>query len=344
MDNGYKLALLGFGNVGQAFARLLLEKRKTLSEVGVAFQAVGIATGSHGIAVDPEGIDLERALSLRGAGRSLEDLSVSEIEDSETFIRVCGGDILFETTPVNYQTGQPALDYLCSALGERMHVVTANKGAVVHGYQQLTELAQQHQRGFFFESTVMDGAPVFAIARCGMPAAQVTGFRGILNSTTNFILGRMEGGESLEDAIARAQEMGIAESDPRGDVDGWDAAVKVAALATVMMGVPLKPGDVERKGIGDINPEDMEHAAQEGKRWKLVCQARRKGDQGKKLTSSVAPRMVTPSSPLYHVSGTSAVLQIESDVLGTLTLGEEDPTPKTTAYGLLADFLNAVKN
>lgn len=344
MSEHYRLALLGFGNVGQAFARLLQEKQDRLKEkYDLTWQVTGIATGSHGIAVDPQGIDVDRALEQAGSGGNLGALSTKPVPDSQTFIRECGADALFETIPVNYDSGQPALDFLRLALEEGMHAVTANKGPVVHGYRQLKELARQHERAFLFESTVMDGAPVFSIHRCGLPGAQVTGLQGILNSTTNFILSRMEDGDTQEEAIRRAQEMGIAETDPSGDVDGWDAAVKVAALVTVLMDIPLTPQQVERQGIGGLDLDDIRQAWEEGKRWKLVCSAERDESNQQGVKARVSPQMVPPASPLYGVTGTSAVLQLESDVLGRLTLSQEDPTPMTTAYGLLADFLNAVR-
>lgn len=341
----HRLALLGFGNVGQAFARLLLEKENALKEEkGVAFRVTGIATGSHGRVIDPEGIELERALSLRQSGDNLDGISSFPIKDSQSFISDVPAHVLFESTPVNYQTGQPALDYLRAAIKRGMHVITANKGPVVHGYRELVDLARSRGRSFLFESTVMDGAPVFSMARCGLPAAEVTGIRGILNSTTNLILTRMEQGQSQEEAVAYAQSMGIAETDPSGDLDGWDAAVKMAILVNVLMNIPLKLSDVDRTGIRKINQKEIKEAAEKNKRWKLVCSAQRQEGRKSGVLAQVQPRLVEPASPLYHLSGTSALLQVESDVLGTLTLQENEPTPMTTAYGFLADFLNLVKN
>jgi len=193
---------------------------------------------------------------------------------------------------------------------------------------------------FYFESTVMDGAPIFAIFRETLPAANILGFRGVLNSTTNLILTRMEVGESYADAVAYAQSIGIAETDPSGDVDGWDAAIKVSALATVLMDVPTRPQDVDRTGIRGITTEEIELAKARRKRWKLVCEACWEGGQ---LKTTVAPQMVGIDSPLYGVEGTTSIVQFKSDVLGKLSLIEEDPGPHTTAYGLMADFLNAVK-
>ncbi len=333
----YNLAFLGFGNVGQALARLLLRKREELqTRYNLTYTVTGIATGRHGMEIDLQGINLERALASLAAGQVL----IVPLPSLYDFIASCGAKVIFECTPVNYTTGQPAVDYLRAALERGMHVVSANKGPVVHAYRELTALARAKGVKYFFESAVMDGAPIFSLFRETLPAISLRGFRGILNSTTNLILTRMETGESFAQAVAYAQSIGIAETDPSGDVDGWDAAVKVAALATVLMDVPLKPQEVERTGIGALTPIEIAHAREAGKRWKLVCTARR---EGKGVVGRVAPEMVGSDSPLYGVGGTSSVIQFETDVLPGLSIVETDPGPETTAYGMLADFLNAVR-
>lgn len=337
-----RLAFLGFGNVGRALARLLLRKRTALADQhGITFTVTGIQTARHGGAIHPGGLGLDRALKLSEAGESLSGLSEAEAPaDSMAFIRSCPADVLFENTPVDYQTGQPALDHLRAALEAGMHAVTANKGPVVHGYRALRDLAARKGRAFLFESTVLDGAPVFSLFREALPAAQVLGFRGVLNSTTNLMLTRMEAGESFEEAVAHARSIGIAETDPGGDVDGWDAAVKVAALVTVLMEAPLTPAQVDRQGIRGLTSAEIERARAAGMRWKLVCSARR-APEG--VEARVAPAMVGPEDPLYNVVGTSSIVQFETDVLGPLAVVERDPGPDTTAYGLLADFIHAVR-
>jgi homoserine dehydrogenase len=341
----YKLALLGFGSVGQALARLLLEKQADLeNHFNITFSITGIATGSHGAAINPYGIDLQGAFSLMERDSALEELStVPSISDAFEFIHACQADVLFENTPVNYHTGQPAVDHLRWALENGMHAITANKGPVVHAYNELTSLAESQNRKFLFESTVMDGAPIFSLFRSALPAARLCSLRGVLNSTTNLILTRMEGGEKFEDAVAYAQSIGIAETDPSGDIDGWDAAVKVAALVTVLMNIPLKFFQVERQGIRNITLEDIAQARQQDKRWKLLCSAQIDGENGENLSARVAPEMVGRDSPLYYIDGTTSSIQFETDVLGQLTILEENPGPHTTAYGLLADFINAVR-
>jgi homoserine dehydrogenase len=337
----FRLALLGFGNVGRTLTRLLQRKEAELeSNYGINFIVTGIATGRHGSAIDPNGLNLEKALALVENGQSLSLLTKIPITDPLHFIRTVPADVLFENSPVNQDNGEPAVTHIRTALERGMHAVTANKGPIVHAHRELTVLAQAKGRKFYFESTVMDGAPIFSLFRSALPAAQLTSLRGILNSTTNLILGRMETGETFEDALKYCQQIGLAETDPSGDVDGWDAAIKVAALVTVLMEIPFKPQEVDRTGIRGITPEMISAARADGKRWKLVCSAERDGNTVK---GRVAPELVDPFSPLYSVEGSSSIVEFHTDTLSSLSIVEGNPGPETTAYGLLADFINAVR-
>jgi homoserine dehydrogenase len=338
-----RLVLVGFGNVSKAFAKLLLSKEASLKEQkGITFSVTGIRTGRHGSAINPDGIDLQAALKLLDSGGNLDVLSIrSAPDDGVAFINACRGDVMFETTPMNAVDGQPAVSHLRAALEAGMHAITANKGVVVFGYQELSVLANKVGKKFYFESAVMDGAPIFSLFRETLPLADLRGFTGILNSTTNLIFEKMEAGDSFDEAVAYTQKIGLAETDPNSDVDGWDSAIKVAALVTVLMGIPYTPQQVERQGIRSISKADMDSAKKQGKRWKLICTAR----QGEKNTvvSRVAPEMVSPDSPLYSINGASSYAQFELDTLPGLGVVESNPSPMTTAYGLFADWLNAIK-
>lgn len=337
----YKLALLGFGNVGRCLAELLLRKEAELKEnYAITFTVTGIATGSKGRAIHPAGLDLVKVLAAVKAGQTLDQFSTVPSSDSLDFIQKSGADVLFENSPVNYATGQPAISHIRAALELGMHVATANKGPVVHQWHELKALAKSKGRQYFHESSVMDGAPIFVLFRAALPAARLNAFRAILNSTTNLILSRMETGESFDEAVKYAQSIGIAETDPAGDVDGWDAAIKVAALATVLMDAPLKPAEIDRTGIRGITAEMIAAAKAEGKRYKLICTAERVGDT---VRGKVVPELVPLTSPFYSVEGTTSIITFQTDALGDLTLIETDPGPQTTAYGLLADFINAVR-
>ena len=342
MTSNYRLCLVGFGNVGKAFAKLLQKKKsELLSRYDLSVTVTGIITGSHGSIIDPSGIDLGSVLKILHDGGCLSERSArQQINNTKDFISNCPADFMFETTPVSPNDGQPAIEHIRAALQAGMHVVTANKGPVVHGYKELTALAQQQRRRFLFESAVMDGAPIFALFREPLVGANLLGFYGILNSCTNLLLELMEQGKTLDEAIAYGQSIGITETDPSNDVDGWDAAIKVAALVTVLMNIPLTPQEVDRTGIRDITSAMIKDAREAGERWKLVCSAKFVGGD---ILASVAPERVKHSSPLYSVNGTSSYCQFMLDVLPGLGVLESDPGPETTAYGLFADFLNILE-
>jgi homoserine dehydrogenase len=334
--------MLGFGNVGKAFAKLIEEKAKSLaSKYDLTFKIVAIKTGSHGSAIDPGGIDCKKAFSALDDSGSLNGLSTSPPSlNTKEFIALSKANFVLEISPVNYQTGEPAITHIRTALENNMHAISANKGPVVHAYSELSALAKKAGKQFLFESAVMDGAPIFSVFREALPCSNIIGFEGILNSCTNILLELMEQGSSFEDAVAHAQSIGIAETDPSGDIDGWDASIKVAALVTVLMGTPMKPQDVDRQGIRHLTMEAIQQAKNEGKRWKLVCSAE---IHNGKISAKVAPQLISPSSPLYSVSGTSSFVLFKSDVLPGLGILESNPGPETTAYGLLADMLNILK-
>jgi homoserine dehydrogenase len=334
---------MGFGNVGQAFVHLAERKKDHLiRDYGVSFIVTAIATGKHGRAIDPEGIDTEKAIALYQKGQSLDSLSEERVpRDIKEFIAKSHADFLLENSPVNYKDGEPAVTHIRTALENGMHAVSANKGPVAHAYKELSDLAKSKGKQFLFESTVMDGAPVFSVVRESMLSAEILGFEGILNSCTNLIIGQMEDGYTFDEAVEYAQSIGITETDPSGDIDGWDAAIKVALLATVLMGEPIKPQQVAREGIRDLSATEAQQALRDGGRWKLVCRA--EAEDGM-FTARVAPEIVPPSSPLYSVNGTSSIVIFHTDVLPGLGILESNPGPDTTAFGLLADILHILKN
>lgn len=327
----YHLALLGFGNVGRALAGLLDRKRAELrNRYQIEYKITGVTSRRLGWLANPDGFDVERLL----AGNYQAPHTVGTLAE---WLALARPDVVFENSSMNPQTGQPAIDYIKAALEAGAHVVTANKGPVVHAYHELRDLAQAKGKHFLFEATVMGGAPIFSLFREALPAANLKRFRGLLNSTTNLIITEMENGLTFDAAVKKAQDLGIAETDPSADVDGWDAAVKVSALATVLMDVPVKPQDVNPHGIRALTPEIVSAARAAGKPYKLVCQAERGGDG--KVTASVRPEQVDLTDPLASVRGASSIIQFQMDTLYGLTLSEQDPDAVTTAYGPLADFI-----
>jgi homoserine dehydrogenase len=344
----YNLVFIGFGNVARSLARLLERKSDLMkSKYGITYSVTGIATGSHSFAVNPNGLDINKALELVESKQSIAPLNNYQlpITDSLSVIKHSNANVMFENSPVNTQTGQPALDHIRTALNLGMHAVTANKGPVVHGYRELTSLAESKGKKFRFESAVMGGAPVFSVMREAFPLAELVSLKGIFNATTNVILSRMENGESYEDAVKFCQSIGVAETDPTNDVDGWDAAIKVAALVTVLMDTPMTPQQVNPTGIRGITPEMIAKAKAEGKRYKLVCSAEKVGDAVK---ASVAPELVDATSPLYGMMNSSTGVTFRTDVIldYSITLSEKPGMqggPVETAYGLFADFVNIAR-
>jgi homoserine dehydrogenase len=342
-----KLVLVGFGNVARALVRLLIRKESLLErKYQLTFSFTGIATGHHGFAADPAGFDIQRALALADRGESVSGLSVTSLDDAFAVMDASRADVMFENSPVNHSSGRPALDHVRFALNHGMHAITANKGTVVHGYRELKSLAASRGRNFLFESTVLGGSPVFSVFRECLPAAELQSFRGVLNSTTNIILSRMERGETFEQAVSYCQSIGVAETDPSADVDGWDAAIKVAALATVLMDTPLAPQHVTRNGIRDITAAMIADAKSGGRRYKLVCSAERRAGG---VTASVGPETVGVADPLYGMEDSTTGVAFRTDVLGDYSIVESERPgmvagPEPTAYGLFADFIRAVRS
>ena len=326
---------MGFGNVGRAFVALLLRKQQELlKRHNLAWRITGIASRRLGWLFAPEGFLPQALLGGQYAG-------AQTAKDIKTWLDSARADVLFETTSLNQQTGQPAIDYLRAALAYGAHAISANKGPVVYGYRDLTELAARQSRRYLFESAVMDGVPIFSLFRETMPAVEVQGFRGVLNSTTNVILDGLEVGLEFEQAVRKAQDLGVAETDPANDVDGVDAAVKVVALANVLMNAELTLDDVSRVGIREVRARDIQEARRSGRVLRLVGSAKRVASR---VAASVEPQWLEPGDPLALVRGTSSAVSFETDVFPELVITEQNPGLEATAYGLLADLLTAVRS
>jgi homoserine dehydrogenase len=334
----YNLCLLGFGNVGRALVPLLVEKSGEMrGRYGVGWRVTGVATRRMGWLAAPEGFGVEELTS--GVLRQRAGPAPSNVGE---WLEAAGCDVLFETTSLEPLAGEPAVTHARAALERGAHVVTANKGIVVHAFRELKELARARGRRLLFESTVADCLPVFSLFREALPAARVLGFTGLLNSTTTVVLEEMGGGRTFEEAVGRAQALGVAETDPTNDLEGWDAAVKVCALANVLMGADLRPRDLSVEGVTRLAPEEVRRAHASGKPYRLLASARR--DEAGNVKAGVRPEMLSPSHPFAAAArGTSLVINFELDVLPGLTLVARDPSLRSTAYGLLADFINATK-
>lgn len=336
----FRLCLLGFGNVNRTLVELLQKKDTELRKRhGIQWQITGVASRRIGWRVNAAGFDVTSLLRA-SASDAFAGIRGQECKWYRDWLDAAQPDVVLEATSLNVENGQPAIDHIRAALEHGAHAITANKGPIVHAYEELREVAKQRDKQFLFESTVMDGVPIFSLFRNSLPAIEVKGFTGILNSTTNVILTGIEGGLTFEDSLAEAQRLGIAETDASYDIDGWDAAVKVAALVNVIMGVRLPPDKVEREGIRGLSGEAVRAARTAGTPYKLVCRARRTKN-GSAVNANVRPEQIPLSDPMALVGGTSSIIRFETDIFPGLTLTEENPGLYATAYGMLADFIRA---
>jgi len=330
----YRVCFLGFGNVGRALARLFVAKTTELREnYGIEWEVTGVATRRMGWRASETAIEVSKLLS-----GSDETSTVAGIDE---WLALAKPDVVFETTSLNPETGQPAIEYLTKSLQAGAHTITANKAPLVYAYEELNRIAVSQGKRFMFEATVLDSAPVFSLFRETLPAAKVRAFSGAFNSTTNVILETMEAGRSFAEGVKTAQELGVAETDPSHDVDGWDSIMKVCAISRVILRVPLLPEQVRREGIRGLDPATLQAARAEGKPYKLITRATVNADGS--VTASVRPEQVALSDPLGGVRGTSLAIHFELDTIPGLTIVSHRPNLQSTAYGLLADFVNADK-
>jgi homoserine dehydrogenase len=329
----YRLCFLGFGNVGRALARLLVAKSSELREKhNITWKITGVATRRMGWRSQVNGFDVNALL----AG---SDENYQTQNDLEDWLRTSAPDVVFETTSLNPETGQPAIDYLRSALESGAHAITANKAPIVYAYNELNQIAQSQGKRFLFESTVLDSAPIFSLFRETLPVVKLRGFTGVFNSTTNVILETMEAGRSFDEGVETAQELGVAETDPTNDIEGWDSIMKVCAVANVILKTRLRPADVRRESIRGLTPAALQAARSEGKPYKLV--ARAKVNEDGSITAVVRPEQISMSEPLGSIRGTSLGVHFELDMIPGLTVISHRPNLQSTAYGLLADFVRA---
>jgi homoserine dehydrogenase len=334
--SSYNLCLLGYGNVNRTLAELLCTREAELRDQhGIAFRITGIASRSLGWIANLDGLDTSGERTLLPAKPGKQNQTLSNIKD---WLAAAQADVLFEATSLNVANGQPAIDHIRAALEHGAHAITANKGPVVHAYRDLRDLAAARGKRLLFESTVMDGVPIFSLFD-QLPAIHLHGFHGILNSTTNVILSEIENGLSFDEALKKAQQLGIAETDATHDIDGWDAAVKTAALITVLMDIPIKQEEITREGIRNLSAEAVRAAKKAGRPYKLVCRAKK---EGSKVTASVRPEQIPQTDPMAQIAGTSSYIYFETDIFPGLAITEENPGLYATAYGMLADFIRAV--
>ena len=334
-----RLALIGFGVVGQGLAEILVQDKEQLKEkFGYEFTVVAISDKMKGSIYNENGLDLSKCLNLVKNNKSLEEYENTTEKgwDSLKTISNSNSNVIVEVSWTDIQTGEPALSHVKSALNLQKHVVMTNKGPVALAGNELLELAKQNNVQLKFEGTVLSGTPAINLGLNTLGGSGITEIHGILNGTTNYILTEMENGLSYENALQQAQDLGYAEADPSGDVEGWDALGKVVILTNVVMNFPLKKTDVEREGITKITSKDVEEAKKEGKRWKLIASIVK---EGSKIKASVKPVKISLDNPLASIMGPTNALTFRTKYVGDVTIVGPGAGKLATGFSILTDLL-----
>jgi len=338
----HKLALIGFGTVGQGLAEILRDKGDELqTQYGFEAQVVAISDSIKGAIYHPDGLDINTALKTVQETGMLNDypeaLGLVRDWDSLTTIRESNADTVVEVAWTDLETGEPAISHVRAAFEAGKNVVTSNKGPAALAYDELKKMAEAKAVEWGIEGTVMSGTPALRLAQTALAGCHISEIRGILNGTTNFILTQMENEATYEEALAEAQRLGYAEADPSADVEGHDALGKLLILSAVVMDTPLTWEQVDCQGISGLTLDDVGRARSEGRRWKLIAQIRRVGDE---IEASVGPQAISAHAPLAGVSGATNAITFVTDLLGEVTLVGPGAGRRETGFALLADLLD----
>lgn len=331
------IILVGLGNVGQGFIRVLNEDGARIEQTqGIKFSIVGIADLQYGNYVFPVGFDTKTLLSALES----KDLSAFIAEKStlstEEMITQTSANYMLEASFTNFTDGEPASSYISAALRSGKNVVTSNKGPIALHYHELFALAKANNVDIGVEGTVMSGTPTMRMGMDILKAADIQKVQGILNGTTNYILTKMGEGQSYNEALADAQRLGYAEADPTGDVEGFDAAGKVVILSNILMGTNIGFAEVAREGITKLTITDIETAKNQNAAWKLIGSVE-KTPNG--IVGNVSPKMLPNSHPLAGVSGATNAVTFTTKLMGDVTLIGAGAGRIETGYALLNDIL-----
>ncbi|MBU2559350.1 homoserine dehydrogenase [archaeon] len=327
-----RVQLIGFGNIGQGLAHVLLKKGNSLKKKhGLDIKIVSISDITGTVAND-KGVDLKRALDVMGkTGKLIKYPGAKKMSGLEAIEKI-DADVVIEATVSNVKTGEPGLSHMLAAMKQKKHVVTSNKGPLALKFKKLQSTAEKNGVEFRFEASVGGAMPILNLARNCLSGDEVLAIRGILNGTTNYILTRMLKEESPFDIVLReAQELGIAEADPSYDIDGIDTASKLVILANAIMGADAAFKDVRIQGIRNITPEAIKLAEEGGYAVKLIGEV-----SGSHL--EVSPRLVPLNHPL-NVEGALNVATFETDVAGEVTIVGKGAGSIETNSAILSDLI-----
>ncbi len=343
MSDELEIWLAGLGTVGTWLMRVLHERSEQLADGYLVPKLVGVASRRDGFVYDARGFHLPSLLELVSAGRSLTELPGAHHWPSALEgLAATEADVLVEVTSSPREDGEPGTSHIREALRRAIPVVTSNKWPVaLHGVE-LVELAGRERTAFRAESTVMSGTPVLRALVEGLAGASPIRLRGVLNATANAMLTSMERGRSYTEALADAQEAGLAERDPSADVDGYDSQAKTMILAALVFGEQLRPGDVPRIGIAGLDRAEIEEAVASRARIRLVSTLEFAEPQ-RALTGRVEPVSLPETDPLARIDGVTNAIVFESDPVGEVMIAGPGAGPALAGQGVLSDLLTVAR-
>lgn len=335
-----RVLLVGVGNLGRRFAQIITDKHdELLKRYGLDIRLMGVAD-SKGAAIAPDGLDGSAIAAIKLEGKSvgrLPDVGRPGMTGLE-LINSAEADILCEASPVNLDAGaEPGLSHVRLALEKSLHVSTPNKGPIVLAYRELTALASEHGVQLRFDGTVAGGLPAIALGARDLRGATIQRIDTVPNLTTGFVLDRLAAGAKWDDAIEEARDAGALEGDGAWDIDGWDAAAKIAILALSVLDVDVDLNDIPMKGIRDIDPTWLHEQSQNGL-VRLLASAIRRADGG--YDFDVAPIALPPEHPLGRLGSKQMGIVYQTDLFGTITSVIDEPTPLPSASSMLRDVLD----
>jgi len=332
-----RLALIGYGNVAQGLTQILLEQGEEIArQRDLSIMITAITDPLKGNAFNPEGLDPAELLDVVQRAGALHELPGDHPDwDAMEMIQNSPSDVVVELSYTDLNTGEPATTYISEALRRKKHVVTTNKGPIALHWEALAGLAHQHNVQIGLEGTVMSGTPVLQVGMELLAPANIRRVEGIFNGTTNFILSEMEKGASYTAALAEAQAQGYAEADPTNDVEGFDAAAKVAILARLLLKQTIPFTEIERQGITGLTDDDMAQARANDKSWKLVASLDATGEQ---VRASVRPECLPKDHPLARIGGATNAIVYSTDLLGDVVIIGPGAGRLQTGYAIIQDL------
>ena len=336
-----RIVLCGLGNVGKAFVELLAERAEELAKRYDLHPVLAAAVDLGGAAVSDasDGLPGRKLLAhLRDGGR-VEDFGEFGRPDVGAAEAMVGAAVLIEATPTNLTDGEPGRTHIVAALRRGMQVVSANKGPIVLSYRELVDLAKENGGGLHISAATAAALPTLDVARVCLAGSRILSVEGILNGTTNYILSRMRAdGAAYDTALKEAQELGIAETDPAKDVEGYDTAIKLVIIANCLFGPSFGLDDVAREGITEVTPEDIAGASADGEVIKLVGSAESVDGE---IRLRVAPKRLKRNHPLASVNGSEKAISYMTDTMDRITVSGGKSSPVGAAAAMLKDLINA---